>query len=62
VLLQMTLGQEDVEETIRRDIHRTFPEHPHFLLGQGQESLFRLLKAYSVSDLQAGGGGRQQRV
>jgi hypothetical protein len=46
------LGQEEVEEIIRRDIHRTFPEHPQFLLGQGQQELFNVLKAYSLSDME----------
>lgn len=53
-LLQVTLGQEEVEEVIRRDIHRTFPEHPRFLLGQGQEELFNVLKAYSMVDMEVG--------
>jgi len=37
-----------------RDINRTFPEHPYF--GQenrgGQAALFRLLKAYSLQDIE----------
>lgn len=53
-LLQVTLGQEEVEDVIRRDIHRTFPQHPQFLLGQGQEELFNLLKAYSMTDMPVG--------
>lgn len=28
------MGQEDVEEVISRDIHRTFPEYPMFALQQ----------------------------
>lgn len=51
-LLQMTVGQEEVEETISRDIHRTFPEHPQFLNEQSQQSLFNLLKAYSLVDIE----------
>lgn len=51
-LLQVTLGQEDVEDTILRDIHRTFPEHPRFLSGQGQQELFNVLKAYSMVDIE----------
>jgi hypothetical protein len=51
-LLQVTVGQEDVEDTIYRDIHRTFPEHPRFLLGQGQQELFNVLKAYSMIDME----------
>ena len=51
-LLQVTVGQEDVEDTILRDIHRTFPEHPRFLSGQGQQELFNVLKAYSMVDIE----------
>ena len=54
MLLQVTVGQEEVEDIIRRDIHRTFPQHPQFLLGQGQEELFNLLKAYSLIDIPVG--------
>lgn len=53
-LLEVTVGQEEVEDIIRRDIHRTFPQHPQFLLGQGQEELFNLLKAYSLTDMPVG--------
>jgi Rab-GTPase-TBC domain len=53
-LLQVTVGQEEVEDIIRRDIHRTFPQHPQFLLGQGQEELFNVLKAYSLTDMEVG--------
>jgi len=37
-----------------RDINRTFPEHPFFGSAGGQTSLFRLLKAYSLQDMEAG--------
>ncbi len=40
---------------ITRDIHRTFPEHPQFGFAQGQQALFRVLKAYSLHDLEVGG-------
>ena len=53
-LLQISIGQEDVDDIISRDIHRTFPEHPLFGFKQGQESLFNLLKAYSLHDLEVG--------
>lgn len=53
-LLQISVGQEDVDEVISRDIHRTFPEHPLFGFEQGQKSLFNLLKAYSLHDLEVG--------
>jgi Rab-GTPase-TBC domain len=52
-LLQVTVGQEEVEDVIFRDIHRTFPQHPRFVLGQGQEELFNVLKAYSMIDMEA---------
>lgn len=51
-LLQISIGQEDVDEVISRDIHRTFPEHPQFGFQQGQQALFRVLKAYSLHDLE----------
>jgi hypothetical protein len=51
-LLQVTLGQEEVEDVIFRDIHRTFPEHPRFLFSQGQQELFNVLKAYSMVDME----------
>ncbi len=53
-LLQISVGQEDVDDIIARDIHRTFPEHPLFGFAQGQQSLFNLLKAYSLHDLEVG--------
>ena len=51
-LLQISIGQEEVDEVITRDIHRTFPEHPQFGFAQGQQALFRILKAYSLHDLE----------
>lgn len=53
-LLQISIGQEEVDEVITRDIHRTFPEHPQFGFPQGQQALFRVLKAYSLHDLEVG--------
>ena len=35
-LLQISVGQEEVDEVIGRDINRTFPEHPQFGFEQGQ--------------------------
>ncbi|KAG2482324.1 hypothetical protein HYH03_018746, partial [Edaphochlamys debaryana] len=52
MLNEMTEGQEEVDESILRDIHRTFPEHPYFSLDAGQQALFRVLKAYSLHDLE----------
>lgn len=40
------------EKVIRRDIARTYPEHDFFKEkdGMGQESLFNVMKAYSLHD------------
>lgn len=46
--------QQEIDEIIMRDINRTFPEHPFFGSSGGQTSLFRLLKAYSLQDVEAG--------
>lgn len=51
-LLQISIGQEETDDIISRDINRTFPEHPQFGYEQGQMALFRLLKAYSLHDLE----------
>ena len=51
-LLQISVGQEEVDEVIGRDINRTFPEHPQFGFEQGQQALYRVLKAYSLHDLE----------
>jgi hypothetical protein len=53
-LLQISIGQEDVDDVIARDVHRTFPEHAHFAVKHGQQALFRVLKAYSLHDLEVG--------
>ncbi|XP_060569422.1 ecotropic viral integration site 5 ortholog-like isoform X2 [Ruditapes philippinarum] len=44
------------EKMIRRDIARTFPEHDFFKEkdGVGQESLFNVMKAYSLHDREVG--------
>ncbi|KAM9009337.1 rab GTPase-activating protein 1-like isoform 1-T4 [Ara ararauna] len=49
VLITMDSAQESV---IARDIHRTFPAHDYFkdTEGDGQESLYKICKAYSVYD------------
>lgn len=51
-LLQISIGQEETDDIIARDIYRTFPEHPQFGFEQGQQALFRVLKAYSLHDLE----------
>ncbi|KAA6417907.1 MAG: GTPase activator NB4S EVI5 [Trebouxia sp. A1-2] len=53
-LLQISVGQEEVDEVIGRDINRTFPEHPQFGFEQGQQALYRVLKAHSLHDLEVG--------
>ncbi|XP_005150241.1 rab GTPase-activating protein 1-like isoform X1 [Melopsittacus undulatus] len=49
VLITMDSAQESV---ITRDIHRTFPAHDYFkdTEGDGQASLYKICKAYSVYD------------
>lgn len=44
------------EKVIRRDIARTYPEHEFFKEkdGMGQESLFNVIKAYSLHDREVG--------
>lgn len=44
------------EKVIRRDIARTYPEHEFFKEkdGHGQESLFNVIKAYSLHDREVG--------
>ncbi|XP_065213139.1 ecotropic viral integration site 5 ortholog isoform X2 [Planococcus citri] len=44
------------EKVIRRDIARTYPEHDFFKEkdGPGQESLFNVMKAYSLHDREVG--------
>ncbi|KAN0022805.1 hypothetical protein ACTFIU_005545 [Dictyostelium citrinum] len=45
---------EEYEYKISKDISRTFPNNPHFNNEQGQNSLFRILKAYSIMDPEIG--------
>ncbi|KAG8759266.1 GTPase-activating protein [Serendipita sp. 396] len=49
-------GQSPHEKSITRDLGRTFPHHAFFNDGQGvgQESLFNVLKAYSLYDPECG--------
>ena len=44
------------ENIIQRDVHRTFPAHDYFqsVGGLGQDSLYRISKAYSVFDREVG--------
>lgn len=50
--VELTAPQEETDDIISRDINRTFPEHPQFGFEQGQQALFRVLKAYSLHDLE----------
>jgi len=50
-LFQNLLKQESTYEIqINKDLTRTFPKHIFFQSGQGQTSLFKALKAYSIFD------------
>lgn len=53
VLMTKESPQDDV---IQRDVHRTFPAHDFFKEagGSGQESLYRIGKAYSIYDKEVG--------
>ena len=54
-------GQEEIDDIIKRDMHRTFPEHPMFSSEAGQGALFRVLKAYSLHDLEVNCHERRAR-
>jgi ecotropic viral integration site 5 protein len=42
------------EKIIRRDVDRTYPDQELFKNGNGQESLFNIMKAYSIYDQEVG--------
>lgn len=46
--------QSACEKIIRRDIDRTYPDHEFFRNASGQESLFNMMKAYSIHDPEVG--------
>lgn len=46
--------QSACEKIIRRDIDRTYPDHEFFRSSAGQESLFNVMKAYSIHDPEVG--------
>lgn len=46
--------QSACEKIIRRDIDRTYPDHELFRTSAGQESLFNMMKAYSIHDPEVG--------
>eukprot|EP00475_Leptophrys_vorax_P042350 TRINITY_DN79916_c0_g1_i1.p1 TRINITY_DN79916_c0_g1~~TRINITY_DN79916_c0_g1_i1.p1 ORF type:complete len:513 (+),score=138.90 TRINITY_DN79916_c0_g1_i1:98-1636(+) len=50
------IGTGPWDEIIRRDLHRTNPDHIMFMNkeGAGQEALFRVLRAYSLYDEEVG--------
>ena len=49
------IPEQDIRDTILRDINRTFPRHAMFSeVGKGQDSLRRVLCAYSLYDEEVG--------
>jgi ecotropic viral integration site 5 protein len=46
--------QSACEKIIRRDVDRTYPDHEFFKNRNGQESLFNIMKAYSIHDPEVG--------
>lgn len=46
--------QSACEKIIRCDINRTYPDHEFFRNAAGQESLFNMMKAYSIHDPEVG--------
>jgi hypothetical protein len=46
--------QSACEKIIRRDIDRTYPDNEFFRTASGQESLFNMMKAYSIHDPEVG--------
>lgn len=55
-LVKQRAGTGPWDEIIRRDIHRTNPEHVMFMQkdGLGQEALYHVLRAYSLYDTEVG--------
>lgn len=57
ILTKLFLVQDsNCENVIQRDINRTFPAHDFFKEagGLGQDSLYRISKAYAVHDTEVG--------
>ena len=52
--LELLETESACEKMILRDIARTYPEHDMFKKKMGQESLFNVMKAYSVLDREVG--------
>ncbi|KAF2069729.1 hypothetical protein CYY_008951 [Polysphondylium violaceum] len=50
----LTGSNEEYEYKISKDIARTFPNNPIFCTEAGQNSLFNILKAYSIMDPEIG--------
>lgn len=49
------LKQESIyDKAITCDLHRTFPHHPFFQSPIGRDSLFNVVRAYSIFDQQVG--------
>ncbi|KAI3426937.1 hypothetical protein D9Q98_006881 [Chlorella vulgaris] len=53
-LLQISVGQEAVNDEIERDVGRTFPETAFLAAQSGQQALFRVLRAYALIDMEVG--------
>jgi hypothetical protein len=52
---RLLLTKESTSENgILRDVNRTFPAHPYFQDENGQQSLYKLCKAYSIYDEEVG--------
>lgn len=49
---RLTRGDCEMSTQIKKDLHRTFPNHIYFAKrgGEGQKALFRVLKAYACYD------------
>ncbi|KAI3650711.1 hypothetical protein MP228_004192 [Amoeboaphelidium protococcarum] len=56
VYLELIKIPSTYEKMISRDLARTFPKHEHFrnVGGTGQDSLFNVMKAYSLYDAEVG--------
>lgn len=56
IILTMNVQESSCESVILRDINRTFPAHDFFKEtgGLGQDSLYRISKAYAVHDEEVG--------
>ena len=51
---QLSRQTSSHEKAIKRDVQRTYPEHPFFQSEDNQMSLFSIIKAYSLYDKEVG--------